>query len=245
MNYSNFVNDKFMIPAHDATDKEKAILHAVMGVATESHELLESVSIYNSLEELGDLFFYTQAVHNTIYGDDSSAIDAISEWDTEATKETNTSLQGYAIDLLDMVKKAHLKPNWVEYLVTSTDFTEKLQLLVIESIRVFTRSVVMNLNDLAEFINDIDSGEKDHSILEIYNEDINILRWFNKYDEEKILSHEFAIELSKRIINANVAKLSYRMKENNYANTVEEKARTRTIERDVFANNFINGAVEA
>lgn len=60
--YPAFVASLFNRSGHQAQD----FTHAVLGVATETHELLVATDAVNGLEEQGDLRFYGQAVINLV-----------------------------------------------------------------------------------------------------------------------------------------------------------------------------------
>lgn len=104
MTYTNFVKSVESISWHQPNER---LLHAAMGLCTETAELYELESEQHELEELGDICWYV-ALGLDALGSSWEEIQIMDGEEFVALVRGNTadeSVMIYATDLLDMMKK--------------------------------------------------------------------------------------------------------------------------------------------
>ena len=111
--YDDFVRKLF----NRTGDNSKDFAHAILGIVTEVHELLDATDEVNALEEVGDLAFYSQALDQVITEiegpctrSDEQRIARLTEYAAKA-QETHIShvLAKLSASLLDSAKR------WIGY----------------------------------------------------------------------------------------------------------------------------------
>lgn len=111
--YDNFVRKLFNRTGDDSKD----FAHAILGVVTEVHELLDATDDVNALEETGDLAFYSQALDQVITDiegpcdrSDEQRIAKLAEYAAEAAAtHPSRVLAKLSASLLDSAKR------WIGY----------------------------------------------------------------------------------------------------------------------------------
>ena len=109
--YDSFVRKLF----NRSEDQSKNFAHAILGVVTEIHEFRNATDEVNALEELGDMRFYLQALHQVVVDvegpheipDINAGLQALV--DLSAKMGMSKAVAHVCNDLLDIAKR------WVGY----------------------------------------------------------------------------------------------------------------------------------
>lgn len=111
MTYSQFVASRFKNPGETLaglTPRSAAMLHAAVGIVGEVIELFQSDTMKNTLEELGDIVFYCEAMGQLVgykHPEQLDMLDADSAAGIATVNKAVAMLLEAAGDMLDTIKK--------------------------------------------------------------------------------------------------------------------------------------------